>query len=151
MKAPRPKSMTVCSILNFVFGGLGLLLAFMGLIMLPNAPFTDGREQTVGGFFTDTFFNIFVGVLAIVSGIGLSKVAVWGRGCAIAYGIVAILGGILLAAVMVILAAGQAAGQPLLLCVFLGMFRCIYPVVLLSYLNSSKWKEVFAERRNETV
>lgn len=95
--------------------------------------------------------SIVVGVLAIISGVGLIKNATWGSGCALAYGIVAILGSFLFMLIMYRIgqAKGQATSTSLFSALVGGFLRGIYPIVLLCFLKSAKWKEAFVAIRSE--
>src|SRR5262249_8465194 len=112
MRRERPTVVTVMAILNFIFGGIWLvMLACSGLILLvasslvgslprmPNAP--DPTEQMtvmyerIPGFVAFTVVSLTLGVvvclLLIVSGVGLLKMRPWGRWLCVAYACLSIL------------------------------------------------------------
>jgi len=159
MKALRPKSITVFAILNFVFGGLGLLYALFSIVVSMNLSITGGSAQTSAILLVSAMLSIVVGTLAILSGIGLIKVASWGRGCTLAYGLVAMIGAFLYIGVMLAIHFPngnntQISDAKVMTCVWIligGALRFLYALVLLLYLRSSKWKEAFAARRIETA
>lgn len=154
MKTLRPKSMTVFAILNFVFGGFGLIfilyaivaaLAGWGLDRL-----TDLNEYLL--FFNIAILKIVVGLLAVGSGIGLIRCATWSHRCTLIYVIAAILGAFLGAPLRsALIHAMSGTAQPFVLTLMDGLWSCIYPIVLLFFLKSSKWKEVFAAHGNDVA
>ncbi|GDY10922.1 hypothetical protein LBMAG52_44100 [Planctomycetia bacterium] len=102
MTTLRPKSVTVSSILNFVFGGLGIVFALTGIVtstsMMMSNPLNamangvpPGVAQMVGtvGLIAG-FLSLAVGAVAIVSGVGLLQLARWGRGWTFGYAIACI-------------------------------------------------------------
>ena len=152
MKTSRPKSITVFSILNFVFGGFGLLVALITLVTSANSTLTRGNAQISVLMLMGAMLGIIVGVLAIISGIGLIKVAGWGRGVTIAYAIVTFLGAFLSSLIGIKMSQlyGTETTASLVSTLIGGLFRCIYPVILLCYLNSSTWKNAFVLQAKET-
>ena len=150
MKASRPKS--VFSILNFVFGGFGLLVALITLVSSANLTLTRGNAEISALLLIGAMVSIIVGVLAILSGIGLIKVSGWGRGVTIAYGIVTFLGAFLSSLLGVRLSQlyGTETTASLVETLIGGLLRCIYPIILLCYLNSATWKDAFVSSAKET-
>lgn len=166
-KIRPPKSMTVFAILNFVFGGFGLLWALVSLVASTNVSITGSSGLISVFLLLSAMLSIVVGVLAIISGFGLIKAASWGSGCSIAYVIVAIVGAFIFEMLtyqaaqalrqeaemssiyLNALPGGQDMGMLLISPLVGGLLRLAYPIVLLCFLQTSKWTEVFAANRNE--
>src|SRR5262249_40132512 len=98
MTQARPTSMTVLSILNFVLGGLSIFVSLAGLVTAnaamsnPLTSFQRGGSEIAMLMLAGAIFGLAAGVLGIVAGIGLIKVARWGWGTTLAYAIVALVG-----------------------------------------------------------
>jgi hypothetical protein len=98
----RPGGLTALAVLNFVFGGLGLI-GILGMLALLSAADTLVREGTRGEkSLTDhpgtalIYLGILVGLIAcallIVSGVGyLGQKKVLGKGLGTAYGVLALV------------------------------------------------------------
>ena len=169
MTPQRPKSITVSSILNFVFGGLGIIFALTGIVnsssmmsnplnaMANNLPPEVAQMAGTYGVLIG-FLSLAVGGVAIVSGIGLMQMARWGRGWTFGYAIAGIANCIIAFLIMLLITAATLAkihpnngADPnkafsivIAGAAFVGLAKCTYPVVLLFFLRSPKWKEAFA-------
>ena len=158
----RPKSITVSSILNFIFAGLGIVYAMINLVTSSAFKFSATSKNlspevvqmmTTFGILT-CLFSLAVGGIAIVSGIGLIQVARWGRSWTYSYAIAAIASGVInaIGTVLLILSmTNSAEDNHLKATLFAAAFgiamalpRIIYPVILLFFLRSTTWKQAFA-------
>jgi hypothetical protein len=114
MAAPqRPMPVTVIAVLNFIFGGLGVLytlcggLAFLGMIlMFQNLPAPPGGGPNPGKEFGNLFTSIpgfvpftigrtildsVLAIVLIVAGFGLLRMRNWGRIASMVYAVITIL------------------------------------------------------------
>jgi cytochrome bd-type quinol oxidase subunit 2 len=146
--------MTAISVLNFVFGGWGVLGALYVIIITnsmmsnPLMSFAQGASQMAALQLLQGILRLGVGAVAIVAGIGLILVAPWGRGWTLAYAILGIVNIVMSTIIALVqtngkIGTGAAAIGAVIVCVIVGVIGCIYPVVLLSFLRSAKWKEAF--------
>src|SRR5262245_19730238 len=111
MAAPqRPMPVTVIAVLNFIFGGLGLLSALCGglallfvVLMFQNMPAPPGGGpnpgKELGNVFTSipgfvpftiisTILNSVLAIVLIVAGIGLLRMRNWGRITSMVYAVI---------------------------------------------------------------
>lgn len=108
--APVPTFIKVFSILNMVFGGLGLLCAPLNFIGIPMAMKAFGHNPAMQGYLIfSSIWGIIGAVILLMSGIGLWKLKAWARKLAVWYSVAAIVLG-LAGMVVVVSAFGGASG-----------------------------------------
>jgi len=148
--------MTVIAVLNWIGGGLALLGGISGLVSgnsTTDYPFLDAAQSSawIGGLLRWSYvLSIGIGVVAIVSGIGLLEVARWGKGWTRAYavlGLLSTIGGVLLTLALAQGKAGLERNLYLFGSVMGGLLGCAYPIVLFMFLRSAKWNAAFASVR----
>lgn len=103
-----PVSVKVFSILNMVFGGLGLLCAPIGFLATPMAL----RSLGAGGLMRvwmvfSNIWGVIGAALLLASGIGLWKLKAWARKLAIVYAVVASVMGLVGMAVLLMSLGGE--------------------------------------------
>jgi hypothetical protein len=145
-KAP-PAGAQVIGILNILFGVLGAfpwLLVLLGggaLALLGGAAATQGGDAAVGGGVVGAVGGLVMllavvgmalSALLLASGIGVLKLAPWGRTLGLVYAIAA-----LVLNVVNLFVSGFAS----LPCNLLAL---VYPIVLLVVLNQQDWKDAFS-------
>ena len=140
--------MTTIAVFNFIFGGIGLLACLFGLVaansFMSGSTLAPGSKGSQAGMLLLAISLLWLPVAgaAIVSGIGLLKLAPWARTWTFVYAILGILGtfiGLALNAEVQKLLPNPQASNPLL-SVILG---CAYPGILLYLVNTRRWKETF--------
>jgi len=129
----RPGGLTALAVLNFVFGGLGIIALF-GTFALLSAASTIVREVTdgkvsvpgAGSVYLSLFLGLVVAALLIVSGVGyLGQKKVAGKLLGNVYAIVAIVN-VIIGLVMVHSGFG-----------FFAIIGLAYPIVTLALLNTT--------------
>ena len=150
MNKKRTGGMTTIAVLNFIFGGGGILVCLFGLVTANS--FMSNPMMTLGAKGTQVGMLLLAGSLlslpsagaAIVSGIGILKLSPWGRTWTLVYAILGIVGTLL---GLVISAAMQEAmpnanqsNHPIISLVV----GCIYPAILFYLISTRKWKETFS-------
>jgi hypothetical protein len=98
----RPSSLTICGILNLVFGvsGFFALLATTALFTTkvgaanPVVPFMQSSPVYAGWLKISLILGLFASLALIAAGIGLLRVKPWARVLSLAYAVYAILSGI---------------------------------------------------------
>ena len=134
--AKRPGGLTALAVLNFVFGGIGLITSLMSLAVLNMADDmvkigTAGQASITdapgaGTVYANVFLGIIAAVLLIAAGVGYigqKKVLGYMVGCA--YGILGIVGAIVNMATM------PGSVVPIII---LGL---AYPIITLALLNTT--------------
>ena len=97
---PLPKSLSVCGILNIVFGALGVLTVLSNVLMQASGAFKSNPAYQVMEKFPEVQLytkvmlvpTLLFGILAIVAGIHLMKAREWARKASIAYALWSLLG-----------------------------------------------------------
>jgi uncharacterized membrane protein YeaQ/YmgE (transglycosylase-associated protein family) len=108
--ATAPTFIKVFSILNMIFGGLGLLCTPMNFIGIPLAAKTLGNSPMMLGYMIFSSVWGFIGACVLLaSGIGLWKLKAWARKLAVWYSVLAIVLGVVGAFVLAS-AFGQMGG-----------------------------------------
>lgn len=143
----RPGGLTALAVLNFVFGGfsalgfLGMaaLLAFLGVASGAAAGSEDEGMQELAKVWEEVGMGLFYALLIyygvaafllIASGVGyLKQNKFWGRTLGTAYGVLAIIGGLVAA-----LETPAEAGGGFGLMTVIGL---IYPVLTVALLNTT--------------
>lgn len=158
-KMVRPKSMTVTSVLNFVFGGISVLGSLYA-IMLSNSlmanslvGLSENAMQQMMVLLLSGLVGLCVGGVAIVAGVGLIRVASWARGWTLAYAIVGIVNALLGLVVGLLQARGKIGPEStgaIIGAVIGTIAGCIYPLILIRLLRCAKWKEAFADSNNSS-
>jgi len=126
----RTGGLTALAVLNFVFGGLGIIALF-GTFALLSAAQTITREVTGGkvslpGVYLSLFLGLILAALLIVSGVGyLGQKKVAGKLLGNVYAIVAIVN-VIIGLVMVHSGFG-----------FFAIIGLAYPIVTLALLNTT--------------
>jgi hypothetical protein len=129
----RPGGLTALAVLNFVFGGLGIIGLF-GTFALLSAASTIAREVTggkvsvpgAGAVYLSLFLGLVASALLIVSGVGyLGQKKVTGKLLGNVYAIVAIIN-VIVGLVMVHSGFG-----------FFAIIGLAYPIVTLALLNTT--------------
>jgi hypothetical protein len=142
MNQTRTGGMLTIGILNIVFGSIrcvGALLMVLvggGLAAFSSAAPPEmadsGQVASFGGAVVMLgLFGFAIGAMLLIGGIGVLKVAPWGRGFSLAAGTLAIV---------------NTLGQAVILSAFgLGTFvGLVYPVILIACLMRPDWKAAFA-------
>lgn len=102
--AKAPTFVKVFSILNMVFGGLGLICTPINFISIPLAMQTLGDSALMKGYLIFSSLWGFLGAIVLLaSGIGLWKLRAWARKLAVWYSVLALVLG--LAGLVVVLSA----------------------------------------------
>ena len=151
--APVPAFVKVFSILNMVFGGLGLLCSPLNLVAIPMASRTLGHSPLMKGWliFSGVWGLIGAGVL-LASGIGLWKLKAWARKLAVWYSAVAIVLG--LAGVVVVVSAFGGGGSEMERAqriggviggVIGGLLGMVYNVLFIVFLSRPSAKQATGE------
>ena len=144
--------MTVISVLNFVFGGWRVLGSF--LVFATGSAISQGDPNKTAPLLFLGMISLLWGAVAIIAGVGLMQVARWARGWTLAYAIVAIAGGVISLLVGVTESAGRTqlerlgGGNGWIGAAITIAFACSYPIVVMSFLRSTKWKEAFDESKH---
>lgn len=150
MNRQRSGGMTAIAVLNFIFGGGGILVALFGLIfansMMSNPAMTLGAKGSQIGMLmlAAALLSLPSAGAAIVSGIGILKLATWGRTWTLVYailGIVATFLGLLLTTAINDLNPQAKQDVHPAISIVIG---CIYPTILLYLINTRKWKAAFS-------
>ncbi len=139
MPTQRTSGMTAIGILNIIFGSLwciGSLLTVLGggvLAIIGSAAEaeTAGQAAAVGGAHALLgLFSLTIAALLFISGIGVLKVAPWGRNFSLAAATLAIV---------------NSVGKAVLLSAFgVGtIIALVYPVILIALFVNPAWKAVF--------
>jgi hypothetical protein len=135
MAQARPISMVVWAMLMFLLGGLSIFASLGGFITAhqamstPLASLQGGSSAIAMLILLAALLNLGGGVLGIMAGIRLLKVARWGWGVTLAYAIV-LLG-----------------YEGLMLHLIFDAFGWLYPLILIIFLHTPQWKNAFAARQ----
>lgn len=109
---PAPTFIKVFSILNMVFGGLGLLCTPMNFIGIPMAVKTLGNSPVMFGYMVFSSVWGFIGACVLLaSGIGLWKLRAWARKLAVWYSVLALVLGLAGMIIMVSAFWGMDSGN----------------------------------------
>lgn len=156
----RPTSMTIASILNLIFGGLGMTIAASTLItsssmlnnqLSPAASRVSPQNTAIAadlGLKTG-FLSFVVGGLAIVSGVGLIQVAKWSRAWTLGYAFTAI-GSSLFFLISILIGIpsshdkNAALASAAIILAPMVILKSTYPIILLILLRTQKWREVLS-------
>lgn len=156
MNKKRSGGMTTIAVINFIFGGLGILVCLFGLIfansLMSNPAMTLGAKGTQLGILmlVAALLSLPPAGAAIVSGIGILKLAAWGRTWTLVYailGILATLIGLGLTSAIEELNPDAKSSNPVVSLVI----GCIYPAILLWIINTRKWKDTFGNDTAEVA
>jgi len=126
--------MVMWAILMFLLGGLSIFASLGGFVTAnqamshPLASLQVGSSAIAMLVLLAALLNLGGGVLGIIAGIGLLKVARWGWGVTLAYAIV-LLG-----------------YEGLMLHLIFDAFGWLYPILLIIFLYTPQWKNAFAAR-----
>jgi hypothetical protein len=135
MAQARPISMVMWAMLMFLLGGLSIFASLGGFVTAnqamshPLASLQVGSSAIAMLILLAALCNLGGGVLGIMAGIGLLKVARWGWGVTLAYAIV-LLG-----------------YEGLMLHLIFDVVGWLYPILLIIFLNTPTWKNAFAARQ----
>jgi hypothetical protein len=135
MAQARPISMVMWAMLMFLLGGLSIFASLGGFVTAnqamshPLASLQVGSSAIAMLILLAALCNLGGGVLGIMAGIGLLKVARWGWGVTLAYAIV-LLG-----------------YEGLMLHLIFDAFGWLYPILLIIFLHTPQWKNAFAARQ----
>jgi hypothetical protein len=135
MAQARPISMVMWAMLMFLLGGLSIFASLGGFVTAnqamshPLASLQVGSSAIAMLILLAALLNLGGGVLGIMAGIGLLKVARWGWGVTLAYAIV-LLG-----------------YEGLMLHLMFDAFGWLYPILLIIFLHTPQWKNAFAARQ----
>lgn len=153
MEKKRSGGMTTIAIINFVFGGWRALLSLGGLVAATSVMSNPSMTGAVGDKGAQLGALMLAGALlslplagaAIVSGIGILRLAPWGRTWTLVYAILGIV------IQLVLLGLTEAMREfdvnpaeplnPIL--TFVLVFS--YPILLLYLINTKTWKDAFAK------
>ena len=119
----------------FLLGGLSIVASLGGLVTAHQAlshalaSLQAGSAARALLILLAAWLHLGGGVLGIIAGIGLLKVARWGWGVTLAYAIV-LLG-----------------YEGLMLHLIFDAFGWLYPLILIIFLHTPQWKNAFAARR----
>jgi len=135
MAPARPISMVMWAMLMFLLGGLSIFASLDGFVTAHQA-MAHSLASLQGGssalallILLAALLNLGGGVLGIMAGIGLLKVARWGWGVTLAYAIV-LLG-----------------YEGLMLHLMFDAVGWFYPILLIMFLHTPTWKNAFAARQ----
>jgi len=152
----RPGCVSAFGVLNIIFGGLGILSLFYGLISIPMSAQMLGLGKE---YITFCLLSLPIGtaisIFLIVLGIGLLKLKAWARKWSVIYAIFALFYGPLMTLVTIILmfrgkpttpegtiglivGAGAAA--------FGSLLGLIYPIFMIVYLRKPNIVAAFKQR-----
>jgi hypothetical protein len=153
MNQTRTGGMTAIGILNIVFGCIGCLFALVtvlggGLLTAlgtaagesgaeTGAEFAAGGGEVAaagGAIMLFGLFGLAVGVILFVAGIGVMKVAPWGRSLSLAAAALAIVSNIGKAVILSAFGIGT-------------VFGLIYPAVLIFCFMQPGWRAAFSRER----
>ncbi len=125
--AKRPGGLTALAVLNFVFGGLGLLVNLIQLAFVDKLIEKAGDQApSAGTVYTVTLLGIASGSLLVAAGVGyLGQKKNLGQRVGAAYAVVALLG-----AMVELLLMGQDFS-------ILTLFFMVYPLVTLFLIYTS--------------
>jgi hypothetical protein len=139
MAQARPISMVMWAIFMFLLGGLSIFASLGGFVTANQAMSNSLASLQVGSaalamlILLAALLNLGGGILGIIAGIGLLKVARWGWGVALAYAIV-LLG-----------------YEGLMFHLIFDVFGWLYPILLIIFLHTPQWKNAFAARQLQGV
>ena len=92
----RPGGLTALAVLNFIFGGLGVVLSLLGLAgaaAVAKMASAAGGNVNVGAIYAALAISILSGILLIVAGVGyLGQKKFLGRTLGSVYGVLALIG-----------------------------------------------------------
>jgi len=147
MNKKRTGGMTAIAVLNFIFGGIGILLAVFAIIFVASVlsrPDLPPHAVLTGlVVLALSLVQLPLSGSAIVAGVGVLRVAWWGRLWTLGYAM-AFIAVTLLHFVFTNIAAGDVPGLEKQ--TFGGMFaQWIYPAILLFVANTKRWKETFCQ------
>jgi hypothetical protein len=142
MNQMRTGGMIAIGVLNIIFGAFGCLgamlmvlvgggLAAIGTAAVENA--AEGQQVAAAGGAVALLglFEFTIGIMLFIGGIGVLKVAPWGRGFSLAAAALAIVNGLGQAVILSAFGIGTILGL-------------IYPVVLIICFNRQDWKAAFS-------
>jgi len=148
--------MTVWSILIFLFSGLNLFISLGGFVTANQAMSNPLASLQVGGsaiamlMLLQALVNLGGGVLGIIAGTGLIKVARWGWGVTLAYAIVVLISnGLILFHILARtnLWGGDVHTELSSIDLAANALFWLYPILLIIFLNTATWKNAFAARQ----
>jgi|GEM_PF-1476037 len=150
MNKTRTGGMTAIAVLNLVFGAilaLTNLWVMMGLHAVMSRSFA-GAEATAAAMtrLGMSLYYVVCGAVAIVAGVGVLKVAPWGRILSLAYAGLIIPGyviDIFLPTIGESSDGGLVLGAKIIGSIIGSVFWMIYPVILLIVFQKPSWKEAF--------
>ncbi len=150
-----PTFVKVFSILNMVFGGLGLLCAPINFVSIPMAMRTLGNSPLMKSYlvFSSVWGVIGAGIL-LACGIGLWKLKPWARKLSVWYSLLATV--LAVAGIVVVVAAfGQMGGGNemeraqriggIIGGVVGGLFGLVYNILLIVFLSKRSAKQATGE------
>ena len=144
---PQPLSMKVIAVINFIFGGIGILISLFGLFFSTAMVRENSSPDVSLALWSQAsaFVHMLIGAFAVISGIGLIKAKAWGWPWTLAYAITAIAITWTLDLVL-----GMAVRNALNVNVggiyspFVGsVTKTVYPLILIIFLNRTSWKDAF--------
>jgi len=147
----RPTAVTVFGILNCVFGGIGMMCAPAGVLLIP---LMEKQMQVTSG---DKMWMLVSGIVGFIfsawlltMGIGLLMFKGWARMGSIVYACFYIPWILLTAILNFIDMSQQFASNPEAVPGYIGgacggILGLIYPVLLLIFMNTAKVKQAFAQ------
>lgn len=144
MNNKRTGGMTAVAIINFVFAGGGVLTGILGIVaanhLLNSAKYIFGIL-----YLSLAILNIPQAGAAIVAGVGILKLAPWGRTWTLVYAILSIVFTLLGWMLVSLMRLEDNPDQfNTYYQVFLLIIWCCYPVILLYLINTKTWKVVFS-------
>lgn len=152
MNKKRTGGMTAIAVINFVFGGIDALSCLGGLVVvnsiMSNSIMTLANGGRIGMILLVTSLaRLPRAGAAIVAGIGVLKLAPWGRTWTLVYAIL----GVLVAFIGWLVDLGLPnQNQDSRLGLALGaVISCIYPAILLYVINTKRWKETFGKSASQ--
>lgn len=146
----RTGGMIAIANINLVYGGVGMAAGF--LVLMAAGPLTADTLKNLGGtqpgrfLLASSLIALFLTVSAIVAGIGILKIASWGRRWTLVYAIGAIVCAPLSWWVDTRAQALFPNPSPEGVMMWRSIFGCVYPTMLLFVANTKRWKVIFGPK-----
>jgi len=148
MNKTRTKGMTAVAVVNFVFGALGVfagLWAMMTFHAVMSRSLTDGKTTQVAmAGLGMALYGVACGIVAIIAGIGVLKLAPWGRILSLSYAGLSIVSSVV-SLFMPTIESSSAPGAGVWIGKTIGfLLGMIYPAILFIVFRRPHWKEAFS-------
>ena len=139
----RTGGMTTVAVLNFIFGGWGVLgglwAVLTGHAWMSRSLVLGAESQMAMVLIGRGLLGFATGVVGVVAGVGVLMLVSWGRTMNLVYAAVSIF-----AAVVMLFMPSPGAGGDAVIQLMVLLVQFIYPVTLIYLFRKPTWREAFS-------